>query len=176
MNLHVNTDTNEDIKEVAGNEELEQYLTFLLDGEEYGVEIIRVEGIQGWKEVTKIPNTPQYMLGVINLRGKVIPILDLRSLFNLELRNFDSTTVVIIVTLQVQGGQHTLGMVVDGISETYRINTNDIQIPSDLKNCRSVNYLKGLVSVDEKLVILLDLDNLTRSNDISEIMQAAKVN
>ena len=91
----------------------EQYLTFMLAGEEYGVDILRVQEIKGWDKVTRIPHTPAYVLGVINLRGAVVPILDLRRRFGLETIDFGPTTVVIVVRASGGGDERTVGVVVD---------------------------------------------------------------
>ena len=138
----------------------EQYLTFMLAGEEYGVEILRVQGIQGWEKVTKIPNTPEYILGVINLRGEIVPIIDLRQRFSLDQIQFGSTTVVIVIKMKNDGKERTLGIVVDGVSETYRFESENIQEPPEFGGAVSTEFLKGLASIDEKMVILLDIDQL----------------
>ena len=147
----------------------EQYLTFMLAGEEYGVEILRVQGIQGWEKVTKIPNTPEYILGVINLRGEIVPIIDLRQRFSLDKIQFGSTTVVIVVKMENDGKERTLGIVVDGVSETYRFEGENIQEPPEFGSAVSTEFLKGLASIDEKMVILLDIDQLVDFKMISNV-------
>ena len=149
----------------------EQYLTFMLAGEEYGVEILRVQGIQGWDKVTDIPNTPEYILGVINLRGQIVPIIDLRRRFSLDPMEFGSTTVVIVVKMIKNEEERTVGIVVDGVSETYRFESKNIQSPPDFGSTVSTEFLKGLASVDEKMVILLDIDQLV---DFKAINAAAE--
>jgi purine-binding chemotaxis protein CheW len=138
----------------------EQYLTFMLAGEEYGVDILRVQEIKGWDKVTRIPHTPDYVLGVINLRGAVVPILDLRRRFGLETIEFGPTTVVIV--LRVGGGheERTVGVVVDAVSEVYNVNTAEAMPPPDV--CGSVDtvFVKALATVEEKMLILLDIDRL----------------
>src|SRR5262245_51737845 len=91
----------------------EQYLTFVLGGEEYGVTILQVQGIQGWDRVTPIPGTPEFILGVINLRGAIVPILDLRKRFGMPASDFGPTTVVIVVRVAAGRHERTLGLVVD---------------------------------------------------------------
>src|ERR1700710_1335829 len=97
----------------------DQFLTFMLDGEEYGVAILQVQEIKGWDKVTRIPHTPDYVLGVINLRGAVVPILDLRRRLGLGTVEFGPTTVVIVVRVNHGGNERTVGMVVDAVSEVY---------------------------------------------------------
>jgi purine-binding chemotaxis protein CheW len=141
----------------------EQYLTFMLAGEEYGVDILRVQEIKGWDKVTRLPHTPDYVLGVINLRGALVPILDLRRRFGLEAITFGPTTVVIVV----RAVERTVGMVVDAVSEVYNVDPAATQPPPDV--CGSVDtvFVKALATVDDKMLILLDVDRLI-DNSISD--------
>src|SRR6202167_5780761 len=107
----------------SATETSEQYLTFMLAGEEYGVDILRVQEIKGWDKVTRIPHSPDYVLGVINLRGAVVPIVDLRRRFGLETIAFGPTTVVIVVRVGDERVVRTVGMVVDAVSEVYNVDT-----------------------------------------------------
>lgn len=149
----------------------EQYLTFKLAGEEYGVEILRVQGIQGLQKITTIPNTPEYILGVINLRGEIVPVIDLRERFGLEKVEFNSTTVVIVVKMINDSKERTLGIVVDGVSEVYRFESKNIQDSPEFGNSVSTEFLKGLASVDEKMVILLEIDHLVDFKMISKVAE-----
>ena len=144
----------------------EQYLTFMLAGEEYGVDILRVQEIKGWDKVTRIPHTPDYVLGVINLRGAVVPILDLRRRFGLETIEFGPTTVVIVVRVMSGRGERTVGVVVDAVSEVYNVDAEDTKPPPDV--CGSVDtvFVKALATIEEKMLILLDIDRLI-GNSIS---------
>src|SRR5580692_6196854 len=145
----------------------EQYLTFMLAGEEYGVDILRVQEIKGWDKVTRIPHTPDYVLGVINLRGAVVPILDLRRRFGLETIVFGPTTVVIVVRVMSGLTERTVGMVVDAVSEVYNVDAADTKPPPDV--CGSVDtvFVKALATVEEKMLILLDIDRLI-ANSITD--------
>src|SRR6478752_4670857 len=96
-----------------------QYLTFVCAGEEYGVEILCVQEIKGWENVTRVPYTPNYMLGVMNLRGVIVPVIDLRVRFGLPARAMDGSTVVIVVRVRSTRGEKTAGIVVDAVSEVY---------------------------------------------------------
>ncbi len=107
-----------------------QYLTFVCGGEEYGVEILRVQEIKGWEHVTRVPYAPPFVLGVMNLRGMIVPVIDLRTRLNLEKRNFDASTVVIVVRVQSSRGEKTVGIVVDAVSEVYSVQSESIkQVP-----------------------------------------------
>jgi purine-binding chemotaxis protein CheW len=141
----------------SGNE---QYLTFMLAGEEYGVAILQVQEIKGWDKVTRIPHTPDYVLGVINLRGAVVPILDLRRRLGLGTVEFGPTTVVIVVRVNNGGGERTVGMVVDAVSEVYHVKTAETRPPPEV--CGNVNtvFVKALATVQDRLLILLDMDRL----------------
>ncbi len=138
----------------------EQYLTFMLAGEEYGVDILQVQEIKGWDRATRIPHTPEYVLGVINLRGSVVPILDLRRRFALETVAFGPTTVVIVLRASGPRGERTVGVVVDAVSEVYNVKMEDMKRPPDV--CGSVDtvFVKALATVDNKMLILLDVDRL----------------
>jgi purine-binding chemotaxis protein CheW len=138
----------------------EQFLTFALGAEEYGVSILRVQGIQGWDRCTAIPNTPEFILGVINLRGAIVPIIDLRRRFGLPAAEFGATTVVIVVKVARQRQERTLGLVVDAVSEVCNVRPEDCKPPPDFGTTVETNFVQGLVTVDERMVILLDIDKL----------------
>ena len=137
-----------------------QYLTFLLGDEEYGVEILRVHGIQGWDSATPMPNSPDYVLGVTNLRGAVVPIIDLRRRFGMESREFDRTTVVIVVRIEGVNQDRVVGMVVDGVSEVHSVEKSSIQAAPDFGGDIDAKFVSGLATIDDRLLILLDVDRL----------------
>lgn len=137
-----------------------QYLTFMLAGEEYGVEILKVQEIKGWDSVTPIPNTPDHMLGVLNLRGAIVPILDLRKRFSLDDVDFGPTTVVIVVKMQDEDQSRTVGLVVDAVAEVYRLENDSIQPPPEMGIAIHTDFVRGLATVDNEMVILLDVDQL----------------
>lgn len=139
---------------------IHQYLTFLLGGEEYGVNILKVKEIRGWEEPTLLPNTAGYILGVINLRGMVVPVVDLRKRFGMPEKDYDKTTVVVIVKVVFSGRERTIGMVVDAVSEVYNINDEMIMPAPDLGGTINDEYVKGLATIEEKMIILLDIDYL----------------
>ena len=141
-----------------------QYLTFICAGEEYGVEILCVQEIKGWENVTRVPYTPNYMLGVMNLRGVIVPVIDLRARFGLESKPFDSSTVVIVVRVDAAVGEKTVGIVVDAVSEVYNVAADAVKPTPDLGAGADAACVSGLTSVDDKMVMLLDMNRLVASS------------
>jgi len=170
----MNTATNH---EIESTEHLltdsDQFLTFLLAGEEYGVDILRVQEIKGWDAVTEIPNTPDYVQGVINLRGTIVPIIDLRTRFDLEKVEYNKTTVVIVLKVKSKSTdkERTMGFVVDAVSDVYNITHEQQKDAPDFGGSVSAEFVKGLATVDEKMLILLDIDHLIDSKAIPDSTQ-----
>lgn len=154
---------------VAMGSDYDQYLTFLLAGEEYGVDILRVQEIKGWDSVTRIPNTPDYVQGVINLRGTIVPIVDLRMRFHLDKLEYGPTTVVVVLRVIGEKGQRTMGIVVDGVTDVYTVAQKDVKSAPDFGDSVSSDFVKGLATMDEKMVILLDIDHLLNAGDLSSL-------
>ena len=138
----------------------DQFLTFMLAGEEYGVDILRVQEIKGLAGVTEIPNTPHYVLGVINLRGTVIPVIDLRLRFEIDALEYSKLTVVIVMRVQTDDNERTIGFVVDNVSDVYNILPDAIREAPDFGTQVDTTFVNGLVNVDDKMVIVLDVDKL----------------
>jgi purine-binding chemotaxis protein CheW len=149
-----------------------QYLTFILDNEEYGVDILKVQEIRGWEDATKIPNTRDFLLGVINLRGSVVPIVDLRKRFNLSDTVFSKVTVMILVKVMHNDNPRTIGMVVDSVSEVYTVDDEDLSPAPEFGGAIGNNYVKGLATVDEKMIILLDIDRLINVGVLEDVDSA----
>jgi purine-binding chemotaxis protein CheW len=139
-----------------------QYLTFLCGGEEYGVEILCVQEIKGWEGVTRVPYTPAYLLGVMNLRGVIVPVIDLRLRFGLPARPAGSS-VVIVVRVRSGTTEKTAGIVVDAVSEVYSVIPENIKPTPELGASTDLACVRGLTSVDSKMVMLLDIDRLVGS-------------
>jgi purine-binding chemotaxis protein CheW len=137
-----------------------QFLTFMLAGEEYGVDILRVQEIKGWENATEIPNTPEYIQGVMNLRGTIVPIVDLRCRFDLEQVEYSNTTVVIVLKTKSNDSEKTIGFVVDAVSDVYNVTEEQLKPSPDFGNAVSTEFVRGLATVDEKMLILLDIDHL----------------
>jgi len=140
-----------------------QFLTFVCAGEEYGVDILCVQEIKGWDGVTRVPYTPPYLLGVMNLRGVIVPVIDLRTRFGVQQRAPDSSTVVIVVRVHSAHGEKTAGIVVDAVSEVYSVTPDNIKATPDLGAIADGACVRGLASVDGKMVMLLDIDKLVAS-------------
>jgi len=133
-----------------------QYLTFTLDTEEYGIDILRVQEIKGNLPVTRVPGSPAEVVGVLNLRGTVVPILDLRRKFNLPEIVYDQFTAIIVVVVK----DRVMGMIVDRVSEVMNIPAGDIQPSPDFGNAMSSASIQGMAKVGDKLVILLDIESV----------------
>lgn len=139
-----------------------QFLTFSLAGEEYGVDILKVQEIKGNVPTTRVPNSPPEVVGVLNLRGTIVPIIDLRRKFGLEEITYDAFAAIVVVVVQNQ----IKGMVVDRVSEVVTILTADIQPAADCGAGIGEKLLTGLAQVDDKLVILLDVDAVLVGNAV----------
>ncbi len=150
-----------------------QYLSFILAGEEYGIDILVVQELRGWEDTTQIPNTPAYVKGVINLRGVVVPIIDLRSRFNLEEVEHGPATVVVIVKVTVASKERILGVVVDGVAEVYHINESDMQPAPEMEGAISIDFVKGLATMNDKMIILLDINRLINEGVLSSSSNVA---
>lgn len=137
-----------------------QYLSFVLGTEEYGVDILRVQEIRSWEPVSRVPNVPPYEKGVVNLRGAIVPIIDLRERFSLS--KVEYTPLTVVVVLQTGSGNHTriMGVVVDSVSDVISIEKSEIQGAPDFGTKVSNEFINGLVSVSERMVMLLDVDKL----------------
>jgi purine-binding chemotaxis protein CheW len=149
-----------------------QYLTFCLAGEEYGINILKVQEIKGWSEVTPMPNTPDFILGVINLRGTVVPIVDLRTHFGMPAQPPGPTTVVIVVrTRDTQDTQRTMGIVVDAVSEVRNIAESDVQPPPPIEESGGRRAVAGLAAQEEHMIIILDIDDLMINGVLRQMEQ-----
>jgi len=147
----------------------DQYLTFILDNEEYGIDILRVQEIKGWDRVTRIPNTPEFVQGVINLRGSIVPIIDLRQRFNIEKLEYGPTTVVIVVRVQGEDSDCIMGIVVDAVSDVYNIAKEQLrEIPQSFSSS-IMESVRCIATVNEKMVILLDVDHLLNADELTAL-------
>jgi purine-binding chemotaxis protein CheW len=138
----------------------QQVLTFVLGSETYGVDILRVQEIRGWSSVTKIPHAPPHVLGVLNLRGSIVPIVDLRMQFNLESAEYTAITVIIVLSVQSRKGPRDFGIVVDGVSDVVDVNVAQVKPAPDLGSREATDYIRGLMPVADRMVVLLDIDRL----------------
>lgn len=153
---------------IGNSDGSQQYLTFLLDGEEYGVDILRVQEIKGWDRVTPIPNTPAFIRGVLNLRGTIVPIIDLRLRFHLEHLAYGPTTVVIMLKVHnAEDKSRIMGIVVDGVSDVYNMPEEDIKASPDFGAAVDTAFIRGLATVNEKMVIVLEIDRMLNSHELA---------
>lgn len=141
----------------------QEFLSFVLENEEYGVPILDVREVRGWNAVREIPNSPDYMKGVLEIRGEYIPIVDLRMRFGLSPAEIGPTTVVIVLN---DGQSNPLGIIVDGVSEVYPLSDEQIKAPPTVSNEVKQGYVRGIASVTNGHLILIDLEALF---DISEL-------
>ncbi len=138
----------------------DQFLTFMLGGDEYGVDILRVQEIKGWEAATDIPNTPDFIHGVMNLRGTIVPVIDLRRRFGMEAVEYTPTTVVIVLKIKGSNQDRVMGFIVDAVSDVYNIEADELKEPPDFGTSVDTEFVKALATVDDKMVILLDIDHL----------------
>ena len=146
----------------------DQYLTFLLNGEEYGLDILRVQEIRGWHATTAIPNAPDYVKGVINLRGSIVPIIDLRLRFGMTSIEYTPITVVIVVRVCDEHKERVMGIVVDAVSEVYNFTSEEVSPTPELGGTIDVSFIRGIASADEKMIMLLEIDQLLSINDMDK--------
>ncbi len=165
----------EQIEQVDGTDD--QILSFILGGEEYGVDILRVQEIKGWEKTTSIPNSPDYVMGVINLRGAVVPVIDLRVRFGLTEITYDESTVVIILRANddQSGVQKIIGVVVDGVSDVHSIDLENLQSAPEINGTIHTDYVKGLATVTDKMVIVLHVDQLVSTGILDEIKKSLNI-
>ena len=148
----------------AGNE----YLAFKLGDEEYGIDILKVQEIRGYENVTRIANAPEFIKGVINLRGIIVPIVDMRIKFNLGEPTYDQFTVVIILSI----AGRVMGMVVDSVSDVTTLQPDQIRPAPQMGCALNTDYLIGLGTLEERMLILLDIERLMSSAEMGLLQQA----
>jgi purine-binding chemotaxis protein CheW len=146
----------------------DQYLTFTLGKEEYGIPILKVQEIKGYAPTTPIPNAPAYVRGVMNLRGTIIPVIDLRRRFGMPETEYNRFNVVVVVLV----GTRTMGLLVDAVSDVLNIPPNDIQPPPDFAERDGIQTISGLARADDKLVMLMDIDRMLSKQEQGEMTRA----
>ncbi len=145
--------------------ELLQLVSFNIGSEEFGVDILKVQEINRVVEITRVPQAPHYVEGVINLRGKVIPIVDLRKRFNMEEKEYDKNTRIVVVDISGT----IMGMVVDSVSEVLRLPSNTIEPPPEIVANINSEYIKGVAKLEDRLLIFLDLSKVIDVNEMSGV-------
>jgi len=142
-----------------------EYLTFRLGDEEYGIDILKVQEIRGYENPTRIANAPHFLKGVVNLRGTIVPIVDLRLRFGCSSAEYNSFTVSIILHI----GQRTIGTVVDSVSDVMEIQAEAIRPAPEMSSAIDAAYILGLAQVGERMVVLLDIERMLMSSDMGLI-------
>jgi purine-binding chemotaxis protein CheW len=146
-----------------------KYLTFQLAGEEFGVGVLKVREIMGMQEITAVPQTPAHIKGVINLRGKVVPVIDLRLKFGLPTAEYTQRTCIIVTHVQGEAGAISMGIIVDGVSEVLNLTAAEIEDTPDFGEEITGRYLLGMAKVKGKVKILLDLDKVLSSQELGRL-------
>ncbi len=144
-----------------------QFLTFTIGEEEYGVDIMKVREVKGWSETTRLPNTPEYMRGVLNLRGIVIPIFDLRMRFGGGMTEAKEKHVIVIMAV----GDRIAGVLVDTVSDILSTNSNEIKAAPNTEIPVDDQFVTGLIAVEERMVVVLDMEKLLDASLIEEMAQ-----
>ena len=151
----------------ASDAENRQYLVFSLGEEEYAIDILKVQEILGYENVTRIANAPEFIKGVTNLRGVIVPIVDLRIKFNLDKIDYDGQTVVIVVNVS----ERIVGIVVDGVSDVMTLTPDQIKPAPELGMSLSSDFLSGLGSLENRMLVLVDIDKLLTSKEMALVDQ-----
>ncbi|MGQ9862482.1 MAG: chemotaxis protein CheW [Thiobacillaceae bacterium] len=147
-----------------------EYLTYTLGREEYGIDILKVQEIRGYEQPTTIANTPAFIKGVINLRGVIVPIVDMRIKFNLGEPTYDQFTVVIILNV----GRRVVGMVVDGVSDVLQLHSENLRPAPTFSSALDTRYIMGLATVADRMIIVVDIERLLTSRDMALIETPAE--
>ncbi|MCX6834876.1 MAG: chemotaxis protein CheW [candidate division Zixibacteria bacterium] len=142
-----------------------QLVSFNIGTEEFGVDILKVQEINRMVEITRVPQAPHYVEGVINLRGKVIPIVDLRKRFGLELKEHDKNTRIVVVDI----GGNIMGMIVDSVSEVLRLPANTIEPPPEIVTGVNSEYIRGVAKLEDRLLIFLDLSRVIDAEELTAV-------
>ena len=158
------------MESLVSKDDLLQLVTFTLGKEEYAVDILKVQEINRMSEIAKVPNAPPYVEGVINLRGKVIPVINLRQRFGLQDKENDEKSRIII--MDIQG--ITLGVVVDSVSEVLRIPSSTVEDTPHMASNISTEFIRGIAKLEDRLIILIDMDRLIEKAESTAVMNATK--
>jgi purine-binding chemotaxis protein CheW len=146
-----------------------KYLTFQLANEEFGIAVLKVREIMGIQDITAVPQTPAHIRGVINLRGKVIPVIDLRLKFGLAAAEYTQRTCIIVTQVRGDSGLVFIGIIVDGVSEVLNLTAGEIEDTPDFGEAVTGRYLLGMAKVKGKVKILLDIDQVLSSQELHQL-------
>lgn len=166
LNKNISAPSGETLISNAGSQR-DEVLSFQLADEEYAVDILRVQEIRGWGKVTRIPRMPSYVQGVLNLRGAVVPVIDLRLRFGLEPADYGPTTVIIIVNVHSGDKDRDMGIVVDAVSDVYALESDELKPAPEFGTSLHGHFLKGLITKEENMIIVLDIDRILNSDELT---------
>jgi len=150
-----------------------KYLTFSLADEEYGIGILKIKEIIGMMAITTVPQTPEFVKGVINLRGKVIPVIDLRLRFGMEAIDYTDRTCIIVVEIEGESGVVLIGIVVDAVSEVLKIKADEIEDTPTFGTKLNTDYILGMAKMEGGVKILLDIDRVLSAEEVAALENAA---
>lgn len=150
-----------------------KYLTFTMASEEYGIGILKIKEIIGMMPITTVPKTPEFVKGVINLRGKVIPVIDLRLRFGIDAIDYTERTCIIVVEVHGSAGTVQIGIVVDAVSEVLNINGEDIEKTPTFGSKLNTDYILGMAKIEGGVKLLLDIDKVLNEQEIAALEKAA---
>lgn len=169
-----NSDLQKNVAVSTLDDKAGKYLTFNLALEEYGLEILKVQEIIGLMDITRVPRTPDFVRGVINLRGKVIPVIDLRLKFGISSQDDTERTCVIVVQVARADTHVTMGIIVDEVSEVLDITGSQIEPPPEFGEMVSTDFILGMGKVSQKVVMLLDIDKVLSRGELSLVKKVSK--
>lgn len=149
----------------------QKLLTFSLGSEGYGVSILKVKEIIGMMDITPVPRTPDFIKGIINLRGKIIPVMDLRVKFGMPAQEYDERTCIIVAEVSMNGVQKLLGVVVDTVSEVVTISPDQIEPPPEYGSSVEHNSILGIGKIKERVVIILDIDEVFQCDEVIKMFE-----
>jgi len=152
-------------------ENINQYLTFTLDGDVYAIDVSKVYEVVEFTSITRVPNTPQYMRGVINLRGSVVPVIDVRLKFGLSITEKTVDTCIIVLEVSIEDDKVILGALADSVQEVIELDAKNIEPPPRIGTKFKTDYLKGIGRRDDEFIILLDIDRIMSREEMSEIKE-----
>jgi len=155
---------------VNAKDQEQQFLTFIMGKDEYGVDILAVQEIHIWVEPRPMPNTPEYIRGVIDWRGTIVPIIDLRVRFKYPEATYTDTTVVIILQTRMAGSEQIciVGIVVDAVADVYDVNNSDLKKAPNFGSKIDTKYIKGLTKINDSMIIILDIEKLINLEELTE--------
>jgi purine-binding chemotaxis protein CheW len=169
------TDDNGTVHNMKSLDQLQgKYLTFELDRQEYGLEILKVKEIIGMMGITAIPQTPDYVKGVINLRGRVIPVIELRARFGMPAKEYDDRTCIIVVEIQSGDARIQMGIIVDSVSEVLNVTRDDLEPTPRFGVTINTDFILGMAKGKTTVRTLLNIDNVLTSNELKNIVATTK--